>query len=133
YPRGKFSGPGDIKPDDWTTPAVAAEFIAFGTVRALNGNLSVEARLWDLKQAQNRETYGQRLGSEDTEEGARLVAHRFADAIIERIGGSRGISQTFIAYVSERTPGVKELYVMDYDGNNSHPMTSYKTIVVSPA
>src|SRR4051812_8338512 len=41
-PRGKFSGPGDIKPPDWITPAVDAQFIAFGNIRAGNGSLSVE-------------------------------------------------------------------------------------------
>ena len=33
YPLGKFSGPADIQPDAWTTPAVGAQFIAFGNVR----------------------------------------------------------------------------------------------------
>jgi TolB protein len=133
YPLGKFSGPADIKPEDWTTAAVDAQFIAFGNVRTGNGTMSVEARLWDLKAAQNRDAIGQRFNSEDTEEGARLMAHKFADLIIELIGGSRGIAQTSIAYVSERTPGVKELFVMDYDGNNAHALTAYKSIVMSPS
>jgi TolB protein len=134
YPLGKFSGPGDVKPDDWTTPAVDAQFIAFGNIRATNGTLSVEGRLWDLKNAQNRETIGQRFNSEDSDEGTRLVAHTFADAIINAIGGgARGISKTKIAYISERTPGVKELYLMDYDGNEAHAVTSYKSIVMMPS
>ena len=134
YPLGKFSGPGDIKPDDWTTPAVDAQFVAFGNVRAGNGTMSVEARLWDLKSPQNREAIGQRLGNEDSDEGARLIAHKFADQIIELIGGGvRGIGETSIAYISERTTGVKELYVMEYDGNDSHALTAYKSIVLSPS
>ena len=133
YPLGKFSGPGEIKPEDWTAPAVDAQFIAFGSVRAGNGSMSVEARLWDLKAVQNREAIGQRFGSDDTDEGARLIAHRFADAIVDLISGGRGIAQTSIAYVSERTQGIKELYVMDYDGNNAHALTAYKSIVMTPA
>ena len=134
YPLGKFSGPGDIKPDDWTTPAADAQFLAFGNIRAGSGAMSVEARLWDLKSPQNREAIGQRLGNEDSEEGARLIAHNFADAIIELIGGGiRGIGRTRIAYISERTTGVKELYVMEYDGNDSQPLTAYKSIVTTPA
>jgi TolB protein len=133
YPLGKFSGPGDIKPDDWTTPAVDAQFITFGNIRVGSGNMSVEARLWDLKATQNREAIGQRLGSDDTDEGARLIAHKLADAIVDLIGGGRGIAQTSIAYISERTPGVKELYVMDYDGSNAHAITGYKSIVLTPA
>jgi TolB protein len=133
YPLGKFSNPGDIKQQDWTTPQVGAEFLAFGNIRAGNGSMTVEARLWDLKTTQNREAIGQRFNSEDTEEGARLIAHRFADAIIDLLGaGARGISQTKIAYVCERTTGVRELCMMDYDGNNAHAMTSYKSIIMSP-
>jgi TolB protein len=134
YPLGKFSSPGDIKPGEWTTPAVDAQFIAFGVIRVSGGNIAVEARLWDLKTTQNREAIGQLYRSEDTETGARYVAHKFADAIVELIGGGiKGIAQTSLAYISERTTGVKELYVADYDGNDPHAMTAYKNTVLTPA
>jgi len=134
YPLGKFSGPGDINPDDWISPTVDAQFIAFGNSRITGDRIRVEARLWDLKTQQNREAIGKAYSSEPTEAGARLVAHEFADAIIQLIGGgTRGVALTKIAYIGERTIGVKELYVMDYDGNDSHAMTAYKSIVMTPA
>lgn len=133
YPTGKFSRPSDVKPEEWTTPAVDAQFIAFGDSRVSDGHISIAARLWDLKTPQNRQALGNRYTSEDTEDGARLIAHRFADAIVELIGGGiRGIAMTKIAYVSNRT-GSKELYVMDYDGNGSYPLTAYKSIALTPA
>src|SRR5262245_25905710 len=133
YPVGKFAEPGDIKTDDWTSTTVDAQFVAFGNSRATGGRISVEARLWDLKSPQNREAIGRRYSSEDTEEGARLIAHEFADAIVELIGGGmKGVAQTKISFVSDRT-GSKELYVMDYDGNNAHALTTYKSIVLTPA
>ncbi len=132
YPLGKFADPGDIRVEDWTTTAVDAQFIAFGNTRVSGGRISVEARLWDLKNPQNREAIGKRYGSEDTEDGTRLVAHEFADAIVELIGGGiRGIAQTKIAYVSDRN-GSKEVYVKDYDGNNSYPLTSYRSTALTP-
>ena len=134
YPLGKFSGPGDIHPDDWTSPAVAAQFIAFGGSRITGDRIRVEARLWDLKATQNNEAIGKAFTSEATETGARLIAHQFADAIIDLLGGgARGIALTKIAYIEERTIGVKELYVMDYDGNDPHAMTAYRSIVMTPA
>jgi len=133
YPLGKFAGPGDIKPEAWTAPAVDAQFIAFGSIQAGNGSMSVEARLWDLKATQNREAIGQRYKSDDTDEGARFIAHKFADAIVDLISGGKGIAQTSIAYISERTPGVKELYTMDYDGSSAHALTAYKSTVLTPA
>src|SRR4029453_8436430 len=133
YPLGKFGSPADIKPDDWTTPAVDAQFIAFGTSRVGDGRITVEARLWDLKRPDNREAIGKRYGSTDTEDGARLIAHQFADAIIELIcGGIRGVALTKIAYISDRS-GAKEMYVMDYDGNDSRALTAEKSIVLTPA
>jgi TolB protein len=133
YPVGKFSGPADIKPEAWTAAGVQAEFIAFGSIQVGGGSMSVEARLWDLKATQNREAIGQRYKSDATDEGARFIAHKFADAIVDLIGGGRGIAQTNIAYISERTPGVKELYTMDYDGNGAHALTAYKSTVLTPA
>jgi TolB protein len=133
YPLGKFAGPGDIKIEAWTAPAVDAQFIAFGSIQAGNGSMSVEARLWDLKATQNREAIGQRYKSDDTDEGARFIAHKFADAIVDLISGGKGIAQTSIAYISERTPNVKELYTMDYDGSSAHALTAYKSTVLTPA
>src|SRR5581483_8568121 len=137
YPLGKFSGPGDIKPDDWTTAAVDAQFIAFGNLRA-DGNVSVEARLWDLKSpsVSGREVIAKRITSDDSEAGTRLAAHKFADMIIDQIGGAKGIAQTKIAYISDRSTGgtpIKELYLMDYDGNDQQAVAAYKSIVVTPA
>jgi TolB protein len=138
YPLGKFNGPGDIKPEDWTAASVDAAFIAFGSIRT-DGQLFIEARLWDLKApAANREVIGSGIrNTDDAEDGVRIAAHKFADMIIDRIGGARGIAQTQIAYISERAVGakdfVKELYLMDYDGNNPQPMTAYKSLVLTPA
>src|SRR5215470_2684257 len=53
YPLGKFAGPGDINPNDWTTPAVDAQFVAFGNSRIAGDRIRVEARLWDVKTTQN--------------------------------------------------------------------------------
>ena len=135
YPLGKFVNPGDITVDNWTAPAVDAQFISFGSIRVDGGRFSAEARLWDLKNPQNREVKppSALYRTEDSEDGARLAAHRFADGIIEAIGGGlKGIARTKIAFVSDRS-GSKEIYVMDYDGSGVHPLTSYKSITLTPA
>ncbi len=139
YPAGKFANPGDIKPDDWTTPAVNAQFVAFGRTLMNRGQFRAEAHLWDMKNPQNREMLGRGggmgvSGSDDTEASARIAAHTLADAIIELIGGGiRGISRTQLAFVSERARGVKELFIMDYDGANQQALTSYRSLVLTPS
>ena len=135
YPLGQFSAPAQINPDNWTTSAVDAQFISFGNTRTGGGTFVVEARLWDLKNPQNREVFGTRFAGPDTEDLARLVAHQLADEIVQRIGGGiRGVSQTKLAFVTDRTnSGNKELFVMDYDGNNAFPLTAHRTIILTPA
>ena len=59
-----------------------------------------------------------------TDAQVRKFAHQFADEIIFKLsGGLPGIASTQIAFISSRT-GAKEVWVMDYDGANQHPLTS---------
>ena len=54
---------------------------------------------------------------------ARLIAHRFADEIIARLGsGIAGIAESQIYFVSTRS-GNKEIWSMDYDGANQKQLT----------
>ncbi len=67
-----------------------------------------------------------------TDDQVRLYAHQFADEISKQLsGGLPGISTTQIAFVSART-GNKEIWVMDYDGQNQHVLTSLKSISLTP-
>ena len=67
-----------------------------------------------------------------SEDSARQVAHRFADEIIFRLGGGvPGIAETKIYYV-KLGGGNKEIWAMDYDGANQHPVTHLGTISISP-
>ena len=62
----------------------------------------------------------------------RRLAHALADEIVARFTGEKGVAQTRIAYVSDKT-GNKELYVMDYDGKNSLKVSADRSICLSPA
>ena len=66
------------------------------------------------------------------EVSTREAAHRFADEIIKALGGGLpGINQTRVSFVSSRT-GHQEIWVMDYDGFNQHPITSYRSTCTTP-
>jgi TolB protein len=64
--------------------------------------------------------------------GYRRVAHRFADEVQKELTGNLGPFDTRIAYVSEVT-GAKEIYLMDYDGQNPRQVTNLHSISLSPA
>lgn len=61
----------------------------------------------------------------------RQNAHRFADEIVYRYTGKRGIAHTSIAYVKAQN-GRKEIHVMDYDGHDSYRLTYHNSIALSP-
>ena len=62
----------------------------------------------------------------------RVTMHRFVDDVLEALTGERGIAETKIAYVRQdgRT---KEIWVMDYDGQNARQITHDRSLALSPA
>jgi TolB protein len=115
-----------IKWDDWSL--LGAEALARGGVYQEEKGLRVEARLYDV--VKSSFISGKRYFGEPAD--ARLMAHKFADEIIYQLTGEKGIFQTRIAFISDRT-GRKEAYLIDFDGKNQTQVTSHRSIVLSPA
>ncbi|MDT8286733.1 MAG: hypothetical protein RQ748_06450 [Elusimicrobiales bacterium] len=63
--------------------------------------------------------------------GLRRAAHLFADEIILRLTGRRGIAHSKIAFSNDST-GKKEIYIADYDGGNLTRLTSHNSISLLP-
>jgi TolB protein len=63
---------------------------------------------------------------------ARQSALRFADDVVHRLTGFTGLARTRIAYVRSEK-GAKELWVVDFDGENPVQLTSDRTMHLSPA
>jgi TolB protein len=129
YPVGTFSKPSEIKVEDWIKPGIAAQYVVYGALSLSGNRFSVQGYLRDLG-AQQDSISTEFFGSYD-EEGARRTAHLFADRILEQLGFGKGIARTQIAFVSSRT-GDKEIYVMDYDGNNQRKLTALRNIAITP-
>jgi len=89
--------------------------------------LTVEFRLFDVI---NRKliTAKRYLG---VAKDLRRFSHSFADETLRAITGEPGVFTTRIAYVSTQT-GNKEIYVMDWDGNNPLPLTKNGSINMNP-
>ena len=120
YPLGAIGAPADVHLDVWAAPPANAAMLAFGNLGVSNGTLQVQGWLFDAKNAQTPQVLAKQYRDTATDESARLIAHRFADEIIFRLGGGiNGIAETKLYYVSTRS-GHKEIWAMDYDGANQH-------------
>ena len=62
----------------------------------------------------------------------RSVVHAFADDIVLQFTGEAGVSHTRIAFVA-REGRNRELWLMDLDGANAHPLTRDRSIALSPS
>ncbi len=109
----------------------SAEMLAFGTFSVHGGQLAVTGFLDDTKNPQSPQVLGKQYAEAASEASARHIAHRFADEIIERLGGIPGIAETTIYYVSAHS-GSKEIMAMDYDGQSPRAITHLGTISLSP-
>ena len=131
-PQSTPGSPQEINLGQWSDQPANAAMVAFGAVSSTNGRLVVYGWLDDTHNTANPQVLGKQYNEAATDEMARTVAHRFADEIILRLGGGiNGIAETKIYFVSSRT-GSKEIWAMDYDGQNQHALTHLGSTSLSP-
>ena len=121
--------------DESSRPDVAmwrqksADSLATGSItRMADWRYDVRFRLWDVVR-------GQDLGGQSfvvTQGDLRLVAHRIADFIYEKLTGERGVFSTRITYVT-KTGSRYSLWVADADGENAQSALSSPEPIISPA
>jgi TolB protein len=132
YPLQTPGQPPDVNLISWSAPPPNAGMLAFGSLGVTGGNLTVQGWLFDVKNTQSPQVLGKQYGDKASDAAARVMAHKFADEIIFRLGGGiQGIAETQIYFVSDRT-GHKEIWAMDYDGSNQHQLTHLGSIALSP-
>ena len=131
-PQATPGSPQEFQANQWSAAPASAAMVAFGALSATNGRLVVYGWLTDARTAGSAPVLASQYNEAASEEMARTIAHRFADEIIYRLGGAiNGIAETKIYFVSNRT-GSKEIWVMDYDGQNQHAITHLGSISLSP-
>ena len=127
----------DLPFDAWTQRG--AEYVALGSVKAAaNGRFDVELRVVSVKD--RRQAYG--AGYSAAAASVRGLAHRFSDEVHKNLRGVTGIAQTKIAFSSTRDGeraaktiedrNVREIYIMDYDGENQRRITVDHYLNISP-
>jgi TolB protein len=132
YPLATPGSPADVKFDAWGSAPVNAAMLAFGNLGITGTSVTVQGWLYDVKNITSPQVLGKQYQDAATSDAARLIAHKFADEIIFRLGGGiAGIAESQIFFVSSRS-GHKEIWGMDYDGANQHQITHLGSISLSP-
>ena len=131
-PQATPGSPQEISLPQWSAMPANAAMVAFGALSTSGGRVVVSGWLFDARNTVSPQVLAKQYNEAASEESARTIAHRFADEIILRLGGGiNGIAETKIYFISTRS-GTKEVWAMDYDGQNQHAVTHLGTISISP-
>jgi len=112
---------------DWR--ARGADALASGSAtRLADGRVDVRFKLWDA--VKGEELLGQAMAVPAGD--LRLVAHRIADAIHQKLTGEQGVNATRIAYVT-KSANRYALRITDADGEGGHVALASPQPIISPA
>ena len=132
-PQTSPGSPAEINLSQWAAAPASAGMVAFGSLAASGDRVVVNGYLDDAHNSQFPQVFAKQYSDAATADGARQIAHKFADEIIFRLGGGiQGIAETKIYYVHFTGDGNKEIWAMDYDGANQHAVTHLGEISLSP-
>jgi TolB protein len=124
--------PQEMNLSQWAAAPTNAAMVAFGAVGMQGDTLVVRGWLFDAKNAQSAQVLGKQYTDAASVEAARLIAHKFADEIIVRLGaGVPGIAESHLYFVHAEH-GTKEIWTMDYDGQGARALTHLGAISLSP-
>lgn len=120
--------------DDTSRPDFAAirqtntDALVTGSIqKTADGRFEVKYRLWDVIK-------GQDLGGQSflvVASDLRLVSHRIADQVYEKLTGDKGVFSTRIAYVTKQSQR-HVLWVADADGENAQAALTSPEPIISP-
>lgn len=108
--------------------ALGADSLVLAYVTQDDKSIKLDGKLYDTGSGEL--IYAKRyIGNDNL---IRRIVHRFSDEIVFRLTGEKGIAQTRIVYISDKT-GQKELYIMDYDGYSNKMITGNRSLNLSPS
>jgi len=121
-PSSSYGGKYDT---EWKS--IGADFTVLGQYDVSGKNVVIEMRLIDVHQG--KMILGRRYRAPWSKKQDMVL--KFCDQVIEKLSGTPGISNTKIAYVSDKT-GNKEIFISDIFGADVRQVTRHKYLAVSP-
>src|ERR1700685_479125 len=109
YPLQEPGQPSEVTFTAWNSPPPNTSMLAFGNLGAAAGRVTVQGWLYDVKNQASPQVLGKQYADNATSDAVRVIAHRFADEIIFRLGGGvPGIAESKLYFVSNCL-GTKEI------------------------
>lgn len=123
-PPGREEAP--LECPNWSQ--IGADGLVEGEISRQGEGYAITFRVWDTSRCRRlvRRRYVQKGDALDE------TARRLADDVVEAFIGVRGVANTEIAFVSDRT-GHKEIYVASADGSNPRAATANRSLNNFPA
>jgi TolB protein len=134
---GQFRGvdTGSVVLDEVASPDFSAwrqrgaDALVGGSItRLADGRYDVRFRLWDAVRGLDYGGESRAVSASDL----RLVAHRFADFVYEKLTGEKGVFSTRLAYVTKVGTGYN-LWVSDADGESPQSALKSAEPIISPS
>lgn len=122
--------PGDpkgFKYESWKQ--IGTDFLIRGSFSIAGDSLTLETYVYNVARASlvMGKKYKGKLAT------SRRIAHTFANDFMEALTGTRGVFLSRIAVSSDRGgKQFKEIYLMDWDGENPEKITNHKSVTLSP-
>ncbi len=115
-----------IKFENWVN--VGAEGLLKGGVMVSGETLKADMRFFDVASGRQllQKSYSGKVGD------ARKFAHAFADEVVNKLTGAKGIFRTQLVAVRKTKKG-RELWAMNVDGRGLRPLTKNGSINLLPA
>lgn len=120
--------PNGFKFDSWSQ--IGAEFLIRGQFALAGSNLTLEIYVYSV--ARRSVVLGKKYSGPKSQ--ARQIAHTFGDDFMEALTGTRGFFNSKVVVASDRAGGgFREIYTLDWDGENFKRITHHKSVTLSPA
>ncbi|MCB0393956.1 MAG: PD40 domain-containing protein, partial [Bdellovibrionales bacterium] len=122
--------PGDekgFKFENWSK--IGAEFLAQSSYQIAGKEVTFDVYVYHVGKASLVMGKSYKGSTDD----ARRIGHTFANDLVQSLTGKKGMFLSQIVVSSDRAGnGWKEIYVMDWDGQNVTQVSKHKSVAISP-
>ena len=113
--------------ENWSS--IQTEFLIKAGFRLEAGDIEMTAYVYHVPSRSL--IFGKRY--KNSKKYLRKIAHRFANDVLEKLTGKRGMFESRIVVSSDRAGGRnKEIFILDWDGKNIKQITKHRSISISP-